>query len=236
MTMNEPTVHLAFLPPVPLGTVRTFTCACEVWLSRSNISLPRRRGLMSCFRAIRVFGTAITKFRGAGLALLCALALSGCFKSDNPLISVFDSVAPIPEGTYSYKDSGGKEKSVVITRELTVTKMIDVDDKGAPKLSYLLMRDVGDGWYIVQDGRNAYGLIQLKNDVVIEYDEARYCRDLKEALEEEQRRLSDVGATSPNSGDNSGVCTFSSFDGLLAAFQVLENHGSRRIGREYHRR
>jgi len=181
-------------------------------------------------------GTAIRNFRGAGLALLCALALSGCFKSDYPLITVLNSVAPIPEGTYSYKESGGKEKFIVITRELTVTKMISVDDNGVPKLSYFLIRDVGDGWYIVQDGRNAYGLIQLTNDVVIEYDETKYCGDLKEALEEEQRPLSDVGATSPATGDNSGICTFSSFDDLLAAFQVLENHGMRRIGREYHRR
>jgi hypothetical protein len=191
---------------------------------------------MLSFRAATVCGQAITDLKGAVFALLCALALSGCFKSDNPLITVFNSVAPIPEGTYSYRDTGGKEKSVVITRELTVTKMINADDNGALKLSYFLMRDVGDGWYVVQDGRNAYGLIQLKNDVVIEYDEARYCRDLKEALEEEQRPLSDVGATSPTSGDNSGICTFASFDDLLAAFQVLENHGMRRIAREYRRR
>ena len=169
------------------------------------------------------------------VALFCALALSGCFKSDYPLITVFNSVAPIPEGTYTYKDIDGKQKTAVITRELTVTKMITIDGNGNPKLAYLLMRDVGDNYYVVQDAENDYALIQIKDGVIVEYDERNYCDDLEEASELEGTSLSDYGAES-NGSDSNSVCKFTSFDGLVEAFQALDDLGSLDVEREYHRR
>ena len=65
----------------------------------------------------------MTRYRGllAGL-LLSVLPLTGCFKSDTPLISVFDSVTPVPEGRYTYVDTDKSTKSVMITHDGTVTK------------------------------------------------------------------------------------------------------------------
>jgi len=169
------------------------------------------------------------------VALFCTLVLSGCFKSTYPLITVFDSVAPIPEGTYTYKDTDGKQKSAVITNELTVTKMITVDADGNPKLAYLLMRDIGDNYYIVQDAQNNYALIEINNGVIEEYSEPDYCDFLKEDSELEGRSFSDYGAVS-NKAESTSVCTFTSFDGLVAAFQTLDDLGSLDVVREYHRR
>jgi hypothetical protein len=168
-------------------------------------------------------------------ALFCALALSGCFKSDYPLITVFDSVAPIPEGTYTYQDNDGKQKTAVITTELTVTKMITVDANGNPKLAYLLMRDVGDNYYVVQDAQNNYALIHIDDGVIEEYNEEDYCDDLKEDSALEGRSFSDYGAESNNS-DRTSICKFTSFDGLVDAFQTLDDLGSLGVAREYRRR
>src|SRR4051812_12041495 len=103
-----------------------------------------------------LWGSIMSQVVRVAVVLFCALALSGCFKSDNPFITVFDSVAPIPEGTYTYQDTDGKQKTAIITTELTLTKMITVDANGNPKLSYLLMRGVGDNHYIVQNDDNIY--------------------------------------------------------------------------------
>src|SRR4051812_8302730 len=97
--------------------------------------------------AVFGLGAMMSRILRVGLALLFTFALSGCFKSDAPLITVFDSEAPIPEGTYTYKDIDGKQKTAVITTELTVTKMITIDADGNPKLAYLLMRDIGNDYY-----------------------------------------------------------------------------------------
>ena len=175
----------------------------------------------------------MSHFIRVAVALVCALALSGCFKSDYPLITVFDSVAPIPEGTYTYQDNDGKQKTAVITTELTVTKMITVDANGNPKLSYLLIRDVGDDTYVVQDGENNYALIQINDGVIEEYDEQDYCDDLKEDSAIEGMSLSDYGA---NNAEGTSICKFTSFEGLVQAFQTLDDLGSLGVAREYHRR
>ena len=52
-----------------------------------------------------------------GVLLLAVLPLAPCFKSDNPLITVFDSVTPIPEGRYTYVDTDKSTKSVIVTHD-----------------------------------------------------------------------------------------------------------------------
>jgi hypothetical protein len=178
-------------------------------------------------------GIAMSPIIRAGFALSWAAALSGCFKSDAPLITVFDSVAPIPEGTYTYLGTDQKEEKAVITRELTVTKLITYNGDGNPVLQTLLMRAVGEGYYVVMDAQQDYSLIQIKDGAVLEYDESRYCDDLRDAAEEEGGSLSDYDAEA-NGADESSICTFSSFDGLVRAFQTLDNHGSLDVAREYH--
>ena len=168
----------------------------------------------------------------AGFAVLFALALSGCFKSDYPLITVFDSVAPIPEGTYTYVDIDKKTKRTVITNSLNVTKMITFDDKGNPIIHNLLMRAVGDGDYIVMDGENDYTLISIKNGAVYESDARDYCDDLQELVELGGESLSDYDAQAIGA-DSSSICKFASFDGLARAFQALDPDGSLRLARVY---
>ena len=176
----------------------------------------------------------MTRIIRAAFPVLCALGLTGCFKSDGPLINVFNSVAAIPEGTYAYVDTDKKAKRVVITNNLTVTKMITFDDKGSPNIQNLLMRDAGDGYYIVMDGKYNYGLISVENGKITEYSESDYCDDLQEAIELEGDTLSSYDARS-NDADSSSVCTFSTYDGMVRAFQTLDNHGSLGIEHVYYR-
>lgn len=94
-----------------------------------------------------------TDKRSLAVLLLSVLPLSGCFKSATPLISVFDSVAPVPEGRYTYVDTNKATKSVIIAHDGGATKMITTKDDGSVKIDRLLMEELDKGCYIVMDAR-----------------------------------------------------------------------------------
>src|SRR5579871_6759949 len=92
-----------------------------------------------------------TSLGRAATALLLLLLLCGCFKSDTPLISFFDSVAPIPEGQYATVNADKTTNSVVITHDCNATKLITIKADGSVKISTLLMSKIDKGYYIVMD-------------------------------------------------------------------------------------
>lgn len=156
----------------------------------------------------------------ASAVMAFAIALSGCFKSSAPLMTASDSVAPVPEGGYSFLDSDKKRKTAIVTHDGTATKFITIEDDGSASIETLLMRSVGQGYYLVTDSANDYGLIQIRDNEVIEYEHDMYCEDIVTIAQMAGSRPSDYGVASV-SGSSSKTCTFTSMDNVVKAMQTL---------------
>ena len=162
----------------------------------------------------------MSRFLNASLAAAFAIVLSGCFKSDFPLFNRFDSVTPVAEGTYSYTGSDKKRKNAIVTLDGTATKFITMKDDGSALIQTLLMRSLGEGYYIVMDQQNNYGLIQVRGSEVIEYEHENNCTDLLEIAQMEGSSPSDYGVASVT-GDNPKTCKFTSMDNLMRGIETL---------------
>ena len=174
--------------------------------------------------------------------LLSVLPLTGCFKSDTPLISVFDSVAPVPEGRYTYVDTDKSTKSVMITHDGTVTKQIWIKDDGSAHIERLLMQELDKGYYIVMDPSNDYALIKVNPQSIVYFDASKYCNKLLDVARSAGKSISEYGVVRVDGSK----CEFNDLDSIKGAFAALANSGTQlsngtflvnglEIGRVYHR-
>jgi hypothetical protein len=163
---------------------------------------------------------AMLRFLRASIVAAFALALSGCFKSDYPLLNAFNSQTPVAEGSYSYIDTDKKRKTAIVTHDGAATKFITTKDDGSALIQTLLMRPIGEGYYVVMDDQNDYGLIDIRDGEVIEYTHANYCNDIAEIAQMERSAPSDYGVA-VISGSDTKTCTFTSVDGLVEAMETL---------------
>lgn len=161
----------------------------------------------------------------AALLLLSVLALSGCFKSDTPLISVFDSVTPIPEGQYTYVNTDKTTNSVVITHDCNVTKMITIKADGSAKIDNFLMEKLDKGYYIVMDANNEYTLIRVNPKNFIEFDGSMLGDKLLAVAQSADKNVSDYGVVRVT-GDTSHTCWFNDIDSMKGAMAALANSGT----------
>ena len=157
--------------------------------------------------------------------LLSVLPLSGCFKSDTPLISVFDSVTPVPEGRYTYVDTDKSTKSVIITHDGTVTKMISIKDDGSAKIDRLLMQELDKGYYIVMDATNDYSLIKVNPQSIIYFNASILCDKLLGVARSVGKSISEYGVVRVT-GDKSHLCFFDDIDSIKGAFAALADSGT----------
>lgn len=155
--------------------------------------------------------------------LLSVLPLSGCFKSETPLITVFDSVTPVPEGRYTYVDTDKSTQSVIITHDGTVTKMISIRDDGSAKIDRLLMQELDKGYYIVMDPSNDYALIKVNLKSIVYFDGSKYCNKLLGVARSAGKSISEYGVVRVDGGQ----CIFDDIDSIKGAFAALANSGSK---------
>lgn len=159
------------------------------------------------------------------LPLLTMLALSGCFKSDKPLISSFDSVAPIPEGHYISVNADKTTNSVIITHDWNTTKFITTKADGSVKITNLRMAKVDKGYYIVMDPDNEYTLIRVNPKNVIEFDGTKLGDKLLDVARAAGKDISDYGVVRVT-GDSSHTCWFDDIDDMKRAMVALANSGT----------
>lgn len=157
--------------------------------------------------------------------LLAVLPLSGCFKSDTPLITVFDSVTPIPEGRYTYVDTDKSTNSVIITHDGTVTKMTSIKADGSAKIDKFLMQEIDKGYYILMDANNNYTLIRVNPKNVIEFNGSILGDKLLAVARSAGKNISDYGVVRVT-GDQSHTCWFDDLDSLKGAMAALQNSGT----------
>jgi hypothetical protein len=97
------------------------------------------------------------------LAIPLAMALSGCFISETPLVTAKDAVFPFK--TISYKQ-GNEEKPAQLVREGDTYVIPDPEEKARVEV---LFKDLGDGLYLAQmsgeeDGKTSMLYSVLKVD------------------------------------------------------------------------
>jgi len=156
---------------------------------------------------------------------LSFLAMTGCFKSDTPLIGFFDSKAPIPEGQYYYENADHTTNSVILTHDCNATKMIIVNPDGTAKINTLLMVPIDKGYYIVMDADKDYTLIRVNPNNFIEFDGSKLGDKLIEIAQANGKDVSDYGVVRVT-GDNSKTCWFNDLDGMKRAFVALASSGT----------
>jgi hypothetical protein len=157
--------------------------------------------------------------------LLPVLLLSGCFKSDTPLIGFFDSVAPIPEGQYMYVNTDKTTNSVIITHDCNTTKMITIKADGTAKINTLFMVAIDKGYYIVMDADNDYTLIHVNPKNFIEFDGTKLADKLLAVAQSAGKDISDYGVVRVT-GDDTHTCWFDDLDGMKRAMAALANSGT----------
>jgi hypothetical protein len=169
-------------------------------------------------------GVYMHRYKGLlAVLLLSVLPLSGCFKSDTPLISVFDSVTPVPEGRYTYVDTDKSTKSVIITHDFTATKMISIKDDGSTHIDRLLMQELDKGYYIVMDSSNDYALIKVNPNTIVYFDASKYCNKLLDVARSAGKSISEYGVVRVDGSK----CEFNDLDSIKGAFAALANSGTK---------
>lgn len=101
--------------------------------------------------------------RTAALACI-SLGLSGCFTSEQPLVSAGDADFPFESLTYHQADSEDRVTLLRVSDGYRPASEADADDR-------VLLKAVGEGLYVAQvrapgsdEGRYLYGLIRVAND------------------------------------------------------------------------
>jgi hypothetical protein len=172
---------------------------------------------------------SLSKYWHTGLLmvlLLSVLPLAGCFKSDKPLITIFDSVTPIPEGSYTYVDTNKVTHSIIITHDWNTTKVISVGADGSPKLERFLMVKLDKGYYIAMDAENDYTLIHVNSKNFIVFDATKLGDKLVALAQSEGKNISDYGVVRVT-GESFHICWFDDLDGLKRAMAALGNSGTK---------
>jgi len=166
--------------------------------------------------------------RRSALLLFATTMVTGCFKSDKPLIDIFESTTPIAPGIYTYTQDG-KTMSALISIDWPATVRATVNEDGSSKVDRFYMRKLYDNYYIVMDAQNNYGLIWVQNGSV-SVAEADDCEKLQDIEDEFELEYNEVEVASEM------MCKFKSFDRLADAYKRLIEEKALKVGVVYQRR
>ncbi|HXZ69224.1 MAG TPA: hypothetical protein VEH07_11585, partial [Alphaproteobacteria bacterium] len=145
---------------------------------------------------------------------LCAVALSACFDSKQPLIAEAESVTPVRPGAYVSSTSSDEFK---VTVSGTVTSVSRTDSNKKTDVDTYLMRPLRAGYFVVMDRKTLwYGLIAVDHQQITSYDDNNNCDHLEELAFEKDVPLSKFGV----SGLREDHRSFARFDKLAAAFNA----------------
>ncbi|MFZ1991926.1 MAG: hypothetical protein WAW96_19395 [Alphaproteobacteria bacterium] len=165
--------------------------------------------------------------RGATLFSLCAVVLSACFDSKQPLINEAESVTPIRPGAYVSSTSSDEFK-VAVTG--TITSLSRTDGNQKTDVDTYLMRPLRAGYFVVMDRKTLwYGLIAVDHQQITSYDDNSNCDHLEELAFEKDVPLSKFGV----SGLKEDHCSFARFDKLAAAFSAILDSGKVEVETTY---
>lgn len=172
-------------------------------------------------------GVSMSRYRGLlAVLLLSMLPLSGCFKSAMPLITMIDSVAPIPNGRYAYVDDNKATKYVTIAHDGTATKRTMTDADGSVNVDWFLMQKLDRSYYVVMDAKNNYALISVNSNSFTLFKASALCEKLLGVARSAGKSISEYGVIQVD-GDTSQTCWFDDIYNVKVAFVALLNSGTR---------
>lgn len=163
-----------------------------------------------------------------------AFGLSGCFISDDPLITPADARYPVPDGARFVRTtvgtaSPGSDEDVLVRREgdLYVHEATDpVDGKKDVMRGRMTDLDTGRFVAMAEGEGGAYYIYTVFVPRESGYDEYQVtCTDLADVAKAQNKVIGDFGASHPQNGDD---CKFTRLQDLKAALiVVLANRTSR---------
>jgi len=173
------------------------------------------------------------------LLLVLPLTLSGCFTSDDALISIFGSLTPVGAGRYNSYVDGKLDKSLTVGLEGPITKItyLNPDGTESSHTERLLMGRVEGNYFVVMSYNNKYqyiySLILISSTQVTRYMEPNNCDDLddemKDGTEDSYQNMEDeyAGVVKVKQfDDHSRACVFTEYGDVVEAFRRLikSNH------------
>src|SRR5262249_46962323 len=150
--------------------------------------------------------------------VICAVGLSACFASRQPLVSENESTTPVMTGVYISSERSDAGELFKVSLDGKATNVAKQTPDGKSEVTSYLMRPLREGYFVVMDrGTFQYGLIKIDHQEIISYDNSfnDHCTQLEELAFSKDLPLSKFGVT----GLEGGTCYFSTFDGLATAFR-----------------
>jgi len=171
----------------------------------------------------------------AALLTLCALALSACFASEEPLIDESTSATPLKPGNYIAtevkREEGEAPTKVKVTTEGNVTVLTSLDpaDKDeAP--TRVLLRKVRGHYYAMLESKSdeksfIYMLAQIDSSGMKMYDFAAACKTLEGVAAEKKVDIASYGVARVEKGADIDTCYFKRFQDLAKGFKAVLDAG-----------
>lgn len=172
------------------------------------------------------------------LLLILPLTLSGCFTSDDALISLFDSFTPVRAGLYNGYSDGELSNSLTVGLEGPITRITYLNSDGTESshTERVLMGRVQGDYFVVMSYSKKfqyiYSLILISSTEVTRYMEPNNCDDLddemKEDTEDSYQDMEDKysGVVKVRRVEDINACVFTNYDDVVEAFRRLikSNH------------
>jgi hypothetical protein len=165
------------------------------------------------------------------LFTLCALALSGCFASEQPLIDASTSATPLKPGNYTATEVKREENEtptkvkVTIEGNVTVLTSLDQADKDeAP--TKLLLRKVRGNYYAMLESKSdeksfIYMLAEIDGSGMKMYDFTTACKSLEAIAAEKKADIASYGVSRVEKSSSEDTCYFKRFDDLAKGFKAV---------------
>ena len=167
----------------------------------------------------------------ATLLAFCALMLTGCFASDEPLIDEATSVTPLKPGNYTAtevrREEGDEPSKVKVTIEGNVTVLTSLDkaDKDeAP--TKVLLRKVRGNYYAMLEAKSddksyIYMLVEIDGSGMKMYDFTTACKTLEGVAADKKTDITSYGVARVEKSADADTCYFKRFDDLAKGFKAV---------------
>ena len=166
----------------------------------------------------------------AGLLAICALALSACFASEEPLIDKAASATPLKPGNYVAIDKKPGDKDpptrLKVTTEGNATIFTNVEPGDDDEPTKVLMRKVRGNYYAMLESKEGeksyiYMLAEIDGAGMKMYDFTDACKTLEGIAADKRADITSYGVARVEKGAELDTCYFKRFEDLATAFKAV---------------
>jgi len=166
----------------------------------------------------------------AAFVMLCALVLSGCFASEQPLIDESTSATPLKPGNYIAtevkREENEKPTKVKVTIEGNITTFtsLEKDDDKTP--TKVLLRKVRGNYFAMLEIKSdeksyVYMIVEIDAAGMKTFDFSTACKTLESIAAEKKVDIATFGVSRVEKGSDLDTCYFKRFEDLAASFKSI---------------